>query len=96
MSLKPICVACQRFYRPEKNGVYFLEGMPRMNGAPAGTVAPSLWQPYKLWCGDRWQCEGCGHLIIVGIGRAPISEHYKPDFQKYVAALGATYQVNDC
>jgi hypothetical protein len=35
-SLKPICVKCQRFYRPSRNGVWFLEGMPTHNGAHPG------------------------------------------------------------
>ena len=27
--MKPICVPCQRFYRPKKNGFMFIEAMPR-------------------------------------------------------------------
>jgi hypothetical protein len=26
--MKPICVRCERFMRPERNGYCFLEGMP--------------------------------------------------------------------
>ena len=26
--MRPICVPCRRFYRPKKNGTYFLEGHP--------------------------------------------------------------------
>ena len=47
--MKPICVNCQRFYRPKKNGVFFIESMPTVSGAPAGKTAPESWKPYKLW-----------------------------------------------
>lgn len=96
MSLRPICVPCHRFYRPEKNGVYFLEGYPINNNAKPGIEQAELWKPYKLWAGDRWRCEGCGHLLISGVGHSPISEHYKPTFEQSVASFGATFQVNDC
>jgi hypothetical protein len=93
--LKPICVKCQRFYRPHRNGRRFVEGMPIGNDAPSGTVAPERWKPYKVWIGDEWTCCGCGHLIIVGVAREPVSEHYRGDFAAALAS--ATYlQVNDC
>jgi len=63
--------------------------------APPGTSAPERWQPYKVWIGDEWICHGCGHLLIVGVGFAPVSEHYRDDFA--AALTTATYlQVNDC
>jgi hypothetical protein len=96
MSLKPICVKCQRFYRPEKNGVMFLEGMPKFNGAPPGKDCEDLWSPYKLWRGDLWKCHGCGHLIISGVARDPITEHYLPEFKEAVELLQPMLQVNDC
>lgn len=34
MIVKPVCVACRRFLRPEKNGYSFVEGMPK------GTYSP--------------------------------------------------------
>ncbi len=94
--MKPICVDCQRFYRPKKNGHFFIEGMPTENDAPAGTAAPHLWQPYKLWSGDLWSCEGCGHEIVVGVGREPVAEHFQKDFADAVGAYGAKLQINDC
>lgn len=96
MSLKPICVKCQRFYRPHKTGRWFAEGMPIRNGAPPGNGAPEQWRPYKVWIGDEWQCQGCGHLIIVGTGHNPVAERYEE--QKFNAALEAAdyLQVNDC
>lgn len=92
--MKPICVPCQRFYRPEKNGFRFVEGMPINNFAPPGTARPDLWKPWKLWIGDKWKCQGCGHELVVGVG-GQVSEHYMPDFEKK-RALGFDYQVNDC
>lgn len=95
--MKPICVGCRRFYRPEKNGFAFIEGMPVGNVRPLpGTAEPDNWKPYKLWEGDLWRCHGCGHLLIVGVGLAPIAEHYQPDFNSKAAAHGVELQVNDC
>lgn len=93
--MKPICVPCQRFYRPQKNGVFFIEGMPTEN-ADAGTAEPEKWQPYKLWSGDRWACEGCGAVIIVGAGLNPVRERHHVDFKEMIKRLDATFQVNDC
>lgn len=107
--MAPICVPCQRFYRPEKNGFTFLEGMPvciennNSTYIQPGKVDADKWQPYKLWRGDLWKCEGCGHLIISGVGQAPWSEHYLPNFKGLVERyatkykdLPYPYQVNDC
>ncbi len=94
--LKPICVKCQRFYRAQRNGFYFIEGMPD-KGALPGTAEPEKWHPYKLWSGDLWACEGCGHELISGTGRAPVAEHYQTEFGALVTRLGADQlQVNDC
>jgi len=94
--LKPICVACQRFYRPHRNGVYFIEGMPVGQNVAPGTAEPERWTPYKLWHGDQWRCEGCGHHIIVGTGRGPVREQHMSDFADMVKSTNATFQVNDC
>lgn len=94
---KPICVKCQRFYRPKRNGTPFMEGVPIGNGlAPAGLEAPDQWKPYKLWMGDLWECEGCNHEIIVGVGWGPVSEHFLPNFKDAVEAYPPYIQVNDC
>jgi len=74
MPMKPICVTCKLFYRPSRNGVWFLEGMPSGAG----------WAPYKLWHGDEWSCRGCGSTIIVGVAPQPFSEHFEPDFKRKV------------
>lgn len=94
--MKPVCVPCQRFYRAKKTGYYFVEGMPKANEARPGTEEPEAWQPYKLWVGDLYECQGCGAQTIVGVAREPIAEHYQKDFKDLVARYGATLQVNDC
>lgn len=93
--MKPICVKCQRFYRPKKNGIAFVEGMPLERDARPGIEDDHLWAPYKLWSGDLWFCPGCGHELISGVG-GQISEHYMPDFLQQVERLGATLKINDC
>lgn len=101
--MKPICVPCRRFFRMRKSGFYFVEGMPIGEGSGEngrvlpGTAEPGKWKPYKLWVGDRWECEGCGTIILSGFGAGPISEHYEKDFDQMVERTGASqFQVNDC
>ena len=94
--MKPICVKCERFYRPKRNGTSFIEGKPNHNGAPAGTVGEGQWAPYKLWMGDLWECPTCKSQIIVGIGLNPISEDYRPDFDKQIESFKAKLLVKDC
>jgi hypothetical protein len=98
MPTKPVCVACQRFYRPKRNGTPFIESMPSEHGAapPPGNDNPEAWAPYKLWHGDLWSCQGCGSEIIVGTGRFPLAEHFERDFAEQVAHWKPTITVNDC
>lgn len=93
--LKPICVHCQRFFRPHRNARLFVEAMPTMTPAAPGTSEPSKWKPYKVWYGDEYICHGCGNLIIVGTGFGPVKERHHEGFDEEVAK--ASYlQVNDC
>lgn len=94
--MKPICVPCQRFFRPKNTGKPFVEGMPSENGAPAGRAHPEQWRPYKLWMGDEWGCPDCGATIVVGVGLNPIAEHYQPEFGAAVARWAPSLQINDC
>ena len=97
--MKPICVPCQRFFRPKKNGYYFIEAMPKAGSdhPPAGTEAADQWTPYKLWVGDKYVCDGCKTEIVVGVPREPVAEHYQPGFGDAVTRLKADQlQVNDC
>ena len=85
--LKPICVPCRKFYRPERNGVYFTEGMP----------SGDTWTPYKVWVGDLFKCPECGHELLTGFGCRPIAEHYQDGFTDTRDRLGAAaITINDC
>ena len=97
--MKPVCVPCRRFFRAKKNGFYFIEAAPKAGEERAlpGTAEPERWEPYKVWVGDLWECEGCGARILSGFGRNAIAEHYEPDFADQVDRVGAhQLQVNDC
>lgn len=93
--MRPICVPCQRFFKPTKTGICFIEGMPTDEAQP-GIVEADKWKPYKLWMGDQFTCPGCGAITIVGVARHPISEHFMPNFENIRQQLGAEFQVNDC
>ena len=102
--MKPVCVKCQCFYRPKKNGYIFMEMMPIFGASDEvqppeerrGTKAPHLWQPYKLWRGDLWACPECDHETVVGVAWEPISEHYMRDFAEKVKHMPPQVQINDC
>lgn len=61
---------------------------------PQGTEAPELWEPYKVWVGDLWECMGCEAQIIVGCPFEPITQDYRPDFQSTLEHSQSV--VNDC
>lgn len=94
--MKPICVPCQRFYHCKQNGFSFVEQAPITNDAKPGTAEPENWEPYKLWSGDLYECEGCGAQIVSGVAKSPIAEHYESDFAERVLTYHPTLQVNDC
>ena len=94
--MKPVCVPCERFYRPKKNGMRFLEGMPvGGNNVPPGKEHAAQWADYKLWFGDKWQCPGCGHEMVIG-AQQPIAEHYQTEFKSLVETYAPEFRVNDC
>lgn len=94
--MRPICVNCHRFFTPQKNGFYFIEGMEKVNGALAGIQEPEKWDPYKIWSGDLWQCPGCGSEIIVGTGANALAHWHDDDFESMTKNLSADqFQVND-
>jgi hypothetical protein len=91
---KPVCVKCQRFFRPAKNGVVVNEQMPVATAAEPGTIDPTAWQPYKIWMADLMECQGCGHQIIYGYGAHPVAENHEDRFAE--AMTYVTHTVNDC
>ena len=97
--MKPICVPCQRFFRCKKNDFPFIEGMPTGDSDEAllpGTATAGRWKPYKLWLGDKWECEGCGAQIVVGVASQPVAEHFQSQFTKEIRNFAPELQVNDC
>jgi hypothetical protein len=84
-------VKCQRFYRPDKNGVHVLEQKPIQNGAQPGLIEPENWEPYKVWRADRWKCEGCQHELVTGFGFHPMWEDYRGLLPFHI-----DHTVNDC
>lgn len=52
MPIMPVCVTCQKEYRPEKNGITAIE--------------MASFGPYKIWAADLLKCPKCGHLVISG------------------------------
>lgn len=94
--MRPICVPCQRFFRIKKNDFCFIKA-DRVNGeVQPGNSEPEKWIPYQVWASDRFECEGCGAVILAGFGRAPIAENYQPGFVDIVTQLSADqFQVND-
>lgn len=70
---KLVCVKCNQFFHPLKNGVTVEEGRPASSADKRGE---GNWLPYKLWQADLVECRGCGTQVITGFGFQPISEHY--------------------
>ena len=97
--MKPICVPCQRFFKPERTGTDVLEQMPdgAVPKAMPGTTDAHRWSPYKLWKGDLWKCPSCEATIVVGVGINPIAEHFEPGFAKELEHVkNGLVTVNDC
>ncbi len=95
--MKPICVDCKMFFRPERTGTSVLEQMPVPSNAKPGTAEPENWKPYKLWMGDLFRCPSFGAQIVVGFGSKPLAEHFQPNFKAEMEYAGSDFvTVNDC
>lgn len=95
--MKPVCFKCHRFFRMRQQGFYLTEGMPIGSDVKPGLAEPHRWKPYKIWAGDKWECEGCGATIISGFGLHPIAVQHEISFHKELIRLQAhKFQVNDC
>ena len=96
---KPICVPCERFMRPKKNGVSWLEMAPMSNEADGDDTRPvhrKGWRAYKLWMADLWHCPDCHHEVIVGHGRDPIAMQHEEDFSRVLDSYSPTLEIKDC
>ena len=92
-----VCVKCGKFFHPKKNGVYVEEGMPAGNGERWWEKdADEDWKPYKLWRADLIECRNCGAEVIAGFARAPVREHFMPDYAAYKAQVDVRVFVKDC
>jgi hypothetical protein len=90
-----VCMKCQLFFHPKKNGVMVEEGMP-VTTAYATLEERTEWKPYKLWHADLLECRGCGDQIVAGFARQPYSEHYHPDYNEIKANDPPIVFVKDC
>jgi hypothetical protein len=89
-----VCTKCQKFFHPEKNGVYIEELMPINTRSSRSEWE---WKSYKLWTGDALVCRSCGHEIIAGFALRPLSEHYKQDYAAWLERVGPLRaRVDDC
>lgn len=86
-----VCVKCQLFFHPKKNGVTVEEGMP-LSSRKGG----DQWVPYKLWHADILECRGCGTEVIAGFASRPIAEHYQEEYKSIKAQLCPVVFVKDC
>ena len=93
---KPVCMRCACFFHPERNGIYYMEMMPRENGAKRGNSDIGRWTHYKLWHADLWKCLECGHLIIQGQGFSPIWERHQGDVEKILSHYKPIILICDC
>lgn len=87
------CPKCRRMYRIKKNGVNIEEGAPI--GEPNDHGEYDEWTAYKLYKGDLWECEGCGAQLVVP-ARAPLGEHYEPDYARKLAIYPPMCRIDDC
>jgi len=72
-----VCMNCQRQMRPKKNGFPIIE-----------TIEGG--SPYKLFDSDLWECQDCGITVaFISPAQQPISEYWKPDFQKTCNSFAA-------
>lgn len=90
-----VCVKCQKFLHPKKNGVYVEEGMPRTIALCDGST-DEVWVPYKLWHADSWECRTCGVEIVAGFASHPIAEHYQSTYERGKAARPVHVFIKDC
>lgn len=89
----PVCAKCKIFFHPKKNGIYFEEGMPVVHSTDS--VEETIWESYKLWSGDLYECRGCGAEIVVGFGAQPIEINNHEGYKERVASFESEFMVID-
>lgn len=78
-----VCLKCEKFFHPYKNGVIVEEGMPITNR----TTGEEKWVSYKLWRADEVVCRSCDTHIVAGFAHHPFMEHYMEHYAPYKAQL---------
>ncbi len=86
-----VCMKCQKFFHPKKQGVVVEEGMPRRD-----SNGNDVWVPYKLWMADLHECRSCGTQIVTGFGHSHFAEHYQKDYAEQKARQLPLVFVEDC
>lgn len=84
-----VCMKCNVFLHPKKNGVLVEEGMP------TGTDRET-WVPYKLWMADSWECRSCGTEIVSGFAPEAFLHHFMPDYKPFKEKRQPYVFVKDC
>ena|SRR5271166_431834 len=69
----PICVKCRIVMRCAKTGVD-VELMAGHEG-------------YQIWNADCFVCPECNVSVISGFGKAPLAEHFQPEYAKFAEQL---------
>jgi hypothetical protein len=72
--------------RCEKNEIIFSEG-----GAGADL-------PYRVWMGDLFRCPQCNAMVIAGVGKRALADHYRGDLDQFLVRHGSDvdFYVEDC
>jgi hypothetical protein len=73
-----VCVECRVEMRCSKTGDRVQELDDRGGG-------------YKVWSCDRFQCPVCLREVLVNFGRAPIAEHYQPEYDAARASASLSF-----
>ena len=68
---RPVCVACEREMRPERNGVGVLD------------ISKSVGS-YVVYDADLWKCPTRGIEVVGGFGCSAIALRHDDNFQKHI------------
>ena len=71
---RPVCVPCAREMRCKKNDYLVSDREPAC----------------YVWAGDMFECEGCGHQVVVGWAKEPVRWGHEDGFAEYHARRNLT------